>query len=65
MYDIVTSLVINLNQVEVHGERNLALLYNCIDTLKQLQAAYRKPQETTKTEEASENAVTEMAVEVK
>ena len=42
MYDIVTSLVINLNQVEVHGERNLALLYNCIDTLKQLQAAYRQ-----------------------
>lgn len=63
MYDIVTALINQLNLIEVKGQNNLALLYNSIDTLKQLQAAFKpKTEEATKTEEVKPNAIKENTV---
>lgn len=46
MYEIVTALINTLNLIEVKGQDNLAHLYNSIQTLKQLQVAFKpKPEE--------------------
>lgn len=44
MLEVINNLIASLNLIEVHGEKNLALLYNALDTLKQLREAYSKPQ---------------------
>ena len=63
MYDIVTALLAQLNLIEVKGQTNLALLYNAIDTIKQLQTAFKpKVEEVTKTEEVKPNATEENTV---
>ena len=36
--DLLKTVISTLNQVEVHGQENLARLYNVIDQLKQLDA---------------------------
>lgn len=55
MYDIVTGLLASMNLIEVKGQQNLALLYNAIDTLKQMQTAF-KPKAEEKTD-AEDNTV--------
>lgn len=45
MIDVLKGLIDSLNLVEVHGERNLALLYNAISTLKQLYSGLTKNKE--------------------
>lgn len=47
MLENLSNVLAMLNQVEVHGERNLALLYNSIDSLKNMSMALLK----NKTEE--------------
>lgn len=57
MYDIVTALINQLNLIEVKGQNNLALLYNVIETLKQIQASFKpKSEEVVKTEEVKTDA---------
>jgi hypothetical protein len=51
MYDIVTALIASLNLIEVRGQQNLALLYNTIDTLKQMQTAFKPKEEAPHAEE--------------
>jgi hypothetical protein len=43
MLEVINGLLTSLNLIEVRGSQNLALLYNAIDTLKQMRDAYSKP----------------------
>lgn len=40
---ILDSLIINLNVLEVRGQSNLAILFNSIDTLKNLKHSLENP----------------------
>lgn len=61
MLDIIKNLIATLNTIEVHGEQNLSLLYNCIFTLKEMKIGLEKNKE----EQETENAKAEMAGSVK
>lgn len=55
MIDVLKSLINSLNMVEVHGANNLALLWNSIDTLKQLLTSLENARdEQNKSEEIQE-----------
>ena len=51
MLEVMEDLYLTLNKIEVHGETNLALLYNSIHIVKQMRDGYKQnqviPEETT------------------
>lgn len=55
MKDIFDNLIYSLNQVEVHGKRNLDILLGCIQTLEQLKGMVKTTTETVEAEEGNGN----------
>lgn len=55
MKDIFDNLIYSLNQVEVHGKKNLDILLGCIQTLEQLKGMIKTTTETVEPEEGNGN----------
>lgn len=53
MLEVINGLIFTLNLIEVHGEKNLCLLYNAIDTLKQLRDGFSKNKAENEKKEAA------------
>lgn len=55
MKELLDTLIFSLNQVEVHGKKNLDIMLGCIETLEKLRGMVKTTTETIEAEEVTGN----------
>lgn len=55
MKEILDNLIFSLNQVEVHGKKNLDIMLGCIQTLEKLRGMVKTKTEVIEPEEGTIN----------
>ncbi len=53
MKELLDTLIYSLNQVDVHGKKNLDIMLGCIQTLEQLKGMVKTKTEVIKPEEGA------------